>query len=570
MNQSVRKVSALLPLLALFAATAAVILWQHSHVAVLWDMAYVLDSAARIARGQMPYRDFPFVHAPLTFMIQAALLRLAGPSIRLVQIYTALAGGAGTVLTALLLHGVLKGRVAQPRLLSLLLATPLAVLGIYCIFPFPSYDCDCILSVLLALCLLQRVLDPENSSRILVFLAGASLCLPLFFKQNIGLPFLAAALFALVALLALRLLVRTELPPAPVLRDLLLAAIGTLSAALLVIQATCGLGNYLHWTVRFAMQRRMVGVAAMLTIFREPALPWMLLAIAAGLLVLRFGPQRLGKQCVAFVLLVAPLLYPIAALFLFDDADERGDYLIALWPLLLALAILTTLWNLTRGRFVRALLPLLTLTAIYGTLLSQQLWGSTYALWPLGMLLVAGLLGELSDCPGASPRLPLALGATLAAVLLVAGSFYTASEERLSYIDLDGSPTRATLPVLRGLATPGPYLPEFEELLRYAAAKIPQQDGILLLPGEDPFYYATGRAPQFPVLLFDPSTDPLTPPQVAAEARSIRWLIVKTHQQIKADPTPARAELLAALLPDYTLVDRLTAYDIYRRNQPQR
>lgn len=46
--------------LGLFAATAAVILWQNAHVAVLWDLSYVLDTANRIALGQMPYRDFPW------------------------------------------------------------------------------------------------------------------------------------------------------------------------------------------------------------------------------------------------------------------------------------------------------------------------------------------------------------------------------------------------------------------------------------------------------------------------------------------------------------------------------
>ena len=62
----------------LFAATASVILWQNAHVAVLWDISYTLDSATRIAAGQIPYRDFPFVHPPLTFLIQAAIMRLTG------------------------------------------------------------------------------------------------------------------------------------------------------------------------------------------------------------------------------------------------------------------------------------------------------------------------------------------------------------------------------------------------------------------------------------------------------------------------------------------------------------
>ena len=43
----------------LFLATAGVILWQNAHVAVLFDLSYILNTATRIALGQMPYRDFP-------------------------------------------------------------------------------------------------------------------------------------------------------------------------------------------------------------------------------------------------------------------------------------------------------------------------------------------------------------------------------------------------------------------------------------------------------------------------------------------------------------------------------
>jgi hypothetical protein len=117
------------------------------------------------------------------------------------------------------------------------------------------------------------------------------------------------------------------------------------------------------------------------------------------------------------------------------------------------------------------------------------------------------------------------------------------------------------------MATPGPYLSNFDELLRYAKANIPVSDGIVLLPGEDPFYFASGRAPQFPVLLFDPATDPYSPAQLAGEVQihQIHWLIVKRELEINDDPTPEHEATLKALLPAFTLVTHLRAYDIYRR-----
>ena len=309
-------------------------------------------------------------------------------------------------------------------------------------------------------------------------------------------------------------------------------------------------------------------MSAMLSIFLDSALRWMLPSILAGLLLLRFGPQKRWKRTAGFLLLATPLAWPVLGVFFYDDADSRGDCLLSLWPLLLALTILHLILQLRQGLTAHLASALMVLAAIYGTLLSQQIWGSTYSLWPFFLLLAADLLMALRRWPGSDPRLPLALAAVMALVLLISGGLYTVSEERLSYIDIpDGPVQHATHPALRGLSSPGPYIGEFEELLDYAAHNIPAADGILILPGEDPFYYATGRRPQFPVLLFDPATDPLSPTETAqvARRRSIRWLILKTHLQIRDDVTPSRTQTLAALLPDYRLVRRLRGYEVYQR-----
>ncbi len=142
------------------------------------------------------------------------------------------------------------------------------------------------------------------------------------------------------------------------------------------------------------------------------------------------------------------------------------------------------------------------------------------------------------------------------------------SEERLSYANLpDGPAAHSAFPELAGLATPGPYVPEIDELLRYAQANIPFNDGIVLIPGEEPFYFANGRVPQFPVPFFDPTIDPYSPAEIAAlvRARNIRWLIVKTDVQTKEDPTPDRAELMRLLMQEFTTAAHLRGYEVYRR-----
>jgi hypothetical protein len=279
-------------------------------------------------------------------------------------------------------------------------------------------------------------------------------------------------------------------------------------------------------------------------------------------------------QIAAFLLLSAPFLFTLASLLLYDDADERGDSLLALWPLVLVLAAALALANLFALRSrpsLRTFLPLLLLAAIHGTFLSQQLWGSTYGIWPLLILLLAELLaflGPLTARASGDRRFTPALAALISCTFLICGGFYTASEERLNYASLpDGPPARSAFPALAGLATPGPYLPEIDELLRYAQANIPFDDGIVLIPGEEPFYFVTGRAPRFPVPFFDPTIDPYSPAEIAAmvRARNIRWLIVKTDVQTKEDPTPDRAELMQLLMQEFAPAAHLRGYDVYRR-----
>jgi hypothetical protein len=412
---------------------------------------------------------------------------------------------------------------------------------------------------------------------------GVALAVPLFFKQNIGLPFLVVSVVAILLLLGVAFLrLQNASAPDPEIRTLsavLAGVAAALLAALLLIHFTVGLGNYLHWTIQFATQRRLPGFSDMFGVYHDPSLFWKLPAIAAGLLLLRTRfAKALWAKTIALALLAAPFIYTLSSLLIYDDADERGDTLLALWPMLLILAAALALFNLIKQRSdltLRALLPIIVLIAINGALMSQQLWGSTYAIWPLLIVLVADLIAFLTEFEPPAFRSialrrisPLAITIVLSLTLLVCGGFYTASEERLSYVQLpDAPPNHSTFPQLAGMATPGPYLSDFDELLRYASTNIPFEDGIVLLPGEDPFYFVTGRAPHFPVLLFDPATDPYSPAQLAEEVHNhqIHWLIVKREMQIKDDPTPQRDAALSTLLPTFTLAAHLRAYEVYKR-----
>jgi len=224
---------------ALFVGTALVVIWQDAHVAVLWDLSYVLDNSYRIALGQIPYRDFPFAHPPLTFLIQAAIIKLSGRVFWHHVAYCALAGGAGTILTWRIMRRVLAGTKHQ-KSIALLLSLPLFPLGIYSVFPHPFYDPDCSLAILVSLVLLLHI-DRKPSALILPILAGASCAVPLFVKQNTGLAFLAAASVSILALIVRQWMRRERVRPFLIT---LLSAVIALAIAIVAIHRAAGLSNY--------------------------------------------------------------------------------------------------------------------------------------------------------------------------------------------------------------------------------------------------------------------------------------------------------------------------------------
>ncbi len=406
-------------------------------------------------------------------------------------------GGLSTVLAWRIALETLRNQIAHAWTVALLLAAPLIFLSVYSIMPNPEYDADCAFSILVAVRGLQRItciklgarlasLHPKgtchpkrslprvsrqsesknlrlffgNFQILRAILAGSALCIPLFFKQNIGLPFLLTCVCAILFVLLAARFNRRQTTDSTRLetRAALAALCGVIAALLagaLLLQLTAGLGNYLHWTIIFAGQRRMPGLDVMLGVYGYPALEWMLPCAIAGLVLLRTRfAKKLWAQIAAFLFLAAPFLFALAALFLYsDDPDTRGDNFLMIWPLILVLATamaLVNLWQSWREPSLRALLPLVVLAAINGAMMSQQLWGSTYAIWPLLILLLAELFAVLDRIvvrAGAAqiapPRFTLALTAFISATMLVCGGFYTASEERLSYAQFPDGPASA-------------------------------------------------------------------------------------------------------------------------------
>jgi hypothetical protein len=558
--------------LCLFVATAAVVVWQNSRLGVLWDASYILENSYRISLGDLPYRDFPFPYAPLTFLVQAALIKLTGRVFWHHIMYCAVVGGLTTVLVWRILLHLLSGTVICTRLGALLLSAPLVVLGIYCIFPHPFYDPDCTFVIIVCIWLLLR-LERSGFPSLLAFLTGSALVVPLFVKQNTGLAFLGSVGLAFTALL---LLAAWHKEPVRGYVWLMAGIVIGLAAALLIIQCTVGFANYIHWTIRFAAARRTPPLADMLAIYQNRLLVlW--LAAAAVSIILLWGNRRARRALalLAACLLSLPFVWAVVYLFIDKDTSEQAERLIDVWPFVLVVSFVSALFGLRRRTGVALVLPFILLATTHGAFLSQQLWGSTYGVWPLLLLLVASSIINLSDLMNreqagqSTAWLVVPLAVIVATSSLIAGGHYVWTHERLDYAALsDGALAHSTQPALKGLTMRGSWLPDFDELVAYADREIPREDGILMLPGEDLFYYTTGRRPRFPVLMFDHTVNPYSPEEIVALARAkdIRWLVVKQDLQLEDDQVEQeRDEMLKLLEPDFEQVESLNNYDIYRR-----
>jgi 4-amino-4-deoxy-L-arabinose transferase-like glycosyltransferase len=273
----------------LFIATAAVVIWQSTRLTVLWDLSYVLENATRIAMGDVPYRDFPFPYAPLTFVVQAIIIRLFGRAAWHHIAYAAIAGGAASALT----YAIVR-RIEPRRGVAIALTIPLVVLGIYCIFPHPFYDPDCCLVVLAVVFLLSRPGRLRESAqpppriaffagrsecddifdvigrRNAPFAAGATAVLAVFVKQNIGLALVIAIVILAIVWRQWRVI----------------AGVATAAAcAIGIVAIVFGIHNYVDWTIRFAAERRLMPMREMLSIYTDPTVWWWVACVVVGALL---------------------------------------------------------------------------------------------------------------------------------------------------------------------------------------------------------------------------------------------------------------------------------------------
>ena len=536
----------------LFAASAAFTFWRNTQVAVLVDISYILNIATRIAAGDVPYAQFPLAQAPLTFLVQAVLIRLFGPHFVVQIAYATVVGGVATVLTYWIARRLLSGAVTKPAALAAILAIPLVPLGIYAILPNPFYDPDGCIAILAAVAAILAASDRPTRMRWL--LAGALISIPLFIKQNIGGAFLVLAIGALALDAVSRPAMRNGL------RWCLVGLGIALGLELLALQLVVGIDHYLAWAWTFALVGRGVTLER-ISSFADPGVVWLAVLILALALVTRLLPSRLRAPFFVTVLCLA-LLARSSSLARFIDVNTLFP------PLLIVASVLAVIRATREGPRIDATLPLVLTGTAAGTLMSLGLNGSTFGIFPLLVLGIASIVRDLARLVPGTTRLAPATGAALALLLATSGTAYTLTNARLLFVDANapGPVARSAFSSLAGLSAPGPYVGELDTILTWTRDNVPENEAMLFLPGEDPTYFALGRRPRMPSVYYYDVANPYSPAEVAgfADAIGLRWVFVKDRLQLVEEP-PLEQALIAALTDKATLVAQVGAYRVYRR-----
>jgi hypothetical protein len=563
---------------ALFCLSAGVALWHALHVAVLWDYSYILDTAYRIAAGDIPYRDFPLLHPPGTFLVQAGLIKLFGPHYLVTIGYAALLSGLATVLTFLITHSILEGEVLKPHLIAFVLCLPLGGLGIYSVYSQPGYDPDATFLVLAGIYAVL-VAHRRKFPPLACIVAGALLPLPLFVKQNMGLPYLLLSQLAL-----LTLLFRRDRRARQGWLWFALGSAGSLAIVIGIVAGTVGLQKYLHWTVDAAAKQRLNGVTSGLsdpTYAHWDIAVWLLATFAAAgiaaatrLTIGRYRFLIVSLLSLPYISILIEWQVNSVRLGTFPHSSPIGGYLLRLWPYLIITSLAAsafTLWSIRRAEF-RLLIPWIVAGVAYGSFLANGVAGSTYAVWPLLVLCTASVVATMgrakSRISDPTDRVPMAVAVIAALSLIVAGGVYFLRNERLAYAHVESGPLhRSTIPSLQGLAIRGPYVPELDRVAEFIRSRIPSGDRFAVFPGEDPLYFALQRPPPLRVVIFDPTTNPYGPRALVDQMHQshTRWLLIKDRYKLQlvsndlADP-----KIGQSLKRGLKLVTTVGAYRVYR------
>jgi len=562
---------------ALAIAASCIVFWQTNRGTPLIDYSYQVENAYRIFQGQIPYRDFFLVVSPGTYYMMAFLMHLANGYSHMVQVYYVMLVAFCTILFT---YGLLR-LLNKDSVFTVVLLIPLLFSG-QSIYPYPLYDPNVALSMLIALFVLFYIRKKKIIPGGWYIAAGMFAAIPTLFKQNTGAVFFLSILVVFV--------IATVLGKKK--RDfhacILFVFGGVVVFGLFIVWLIThqALDQFIIQTLTFPSSAKNPMEVSQRIIQQYGDYGALMvqhtsnIIVFIGLLIGTVVFSRLFQQPIQkkIVTIVGHILIVLYSIFVFAQSYVVSDpqefhyiYILAFWGTFTVISIVCCLGNALRNDskndVVYVLLPIILLASSNATFLSHGVVYSSYHMWPLAMILVAYITHYVERViPTIQWKLVCGIPVFFLALLLqqaVAGNY------SMYYLGT-ALVSRATNTQLAGLSVSGPWIQEFESMVSYVQQAIPIGDTVAFLPGEDPFFALTNRTNPLTFSLLHAGVYTLQPSAILSELlqKNVEWIVVKKNYQTPPWFWISNIDgILSHVRVYYTVTKTLPNYDIYKRNE---
>jgi hypothetical protein len=562
-----------------WAILSAVIVYAQSWRWVpLGDYSYMVEYAYKIHSGSIPFRDFMTPYPPGTFFIMSWLMKIFGTSNLLFKIYVALLQALIVVIS----YMVLK-RISDNRQLNRILLLPLAFVG-QAMFPFPVYDIHAHIFVLVAILLFVVLMKEDKKSLAKLFLLGVLLAAPVFFKQNVGVGLLIAfygSLFAMALLDKSRMTIKN-------ISIILAGTMLVFAIALFLLYKNDILAKAFHNLFSFpALHRNPLQSfyqiilnffsAKFLVLYASFFLTIAVvnkknkrksLAVSGDSLNLALLVSFVGVPFFLLLGLVIKKLKASSVMNVFAIVSKVYRYYGGLWYLTFLIVCILLLYKI-RSKGIKVLnhLDMLSVIIIFVAifqLLAKSLL-SVYAIWPLLLILIIYIRNELLAILKYDIFPQIKVFIYIVSFVSTFWLFTSNSAWYQDHLSFNFKPTSSITKGLNGLACEGNIIPIMDNMFMFVEKEIPFAEAVATIPGEDPFYFATGRKSVMSYLHLIDHTYDYDTDRVWNEMKSkqIIWIIIKLETQVKGYTDTSN--LLTRIKNDYKLYAQIRGYDIYRR-----
>ena len=532
---------------------------QNQKIIALYDFSYFTDLATRINLNQIPYQDFPVASNPGSFYQLSVLLKAFPHSYNAIFIYLSMQ----SVLLISLIFWVGKKRFNEKNINYFYsLAVFLIPLNIYGIFHQPFYDADAIFWILISSTFLIKIyynnLEMKKNKQWILYATGASIFLPFFFKQNIGLPWI---IFWTIVFLKIYLIDKIRI------KDHFKILIGFFTSLLFFLTWLVSQGifqEWLYWTIQRPLKIRNSSIYILVDGLRQFE-KLILLTLGIYFLAWIVEREKFKTRTSHSILLIIPTVVFAANLVLTSNRmslaaiSQLGT---KFYPLMIfSLISYLLLYSVsTKKLSFHQVLTLGLLVTIIVAMLPQGFYGSTQSSWPILILgFSLAITEEKKFLGGFNSKIVISCVIT---------SLIFASVMSLYLVRYDWLPLQNRESIgsknFGLMRTYGNYLPESESMAQLFL-KYKTLGKTAIFPGEEPVAFLTGQVPDINVSSSDPTTNPwYSNLNGWLKVNSIEFLIYRENGQ-NLSTSPTNFGLISTLRNQFEVLEKKGEYVVYKK-----